>query len=515
MNQISPDLKIRNFEQKQKILSILALIIFCGLSVIINNVHLSQVADDNTKLLSRLFTIGDQREIVHILQQAHLSNFDVIRYKSSNSEKSFVIPANTEVFENKNLFRSLIADRVTIPVSMGADHSSVDSITFEFNRFKLVPYAVALWLLLVLVSVPQLSFMKKRLKEKYLQEVELERKAVKSELAHEVRHNLRTPLAALMRIPSRLPSAVNEEKTLLQNTIDQIQDLISKLDDKTNLQNINNETSICETFSQSRSEINLALPQNIKLNFKMDDSLASADVNHIAFELRSIISNLVNNAVEAISGSGKIIINITDKIDSVEITVSDDGTGIPIKVLPKIFEKNFSHNKVNGSGIGLAHAKEFIENWNGSINVTSSVGFGTSVQINLPIQSRKSWYLPRLKIHDDNDIFVLDDQQLNLDLWKFRFNDANIKNNIYYFKNKYELYQKMKSYSFNLKNPIFLFDYDLGDSMTGLDLLSEIPNASVKCLVTGHFDDIEVQSKCAKLGVYLLSKQQAVEILII
>ena len=163
----------------------------------------------------------------------------------------------------------MIADRVTIPVSMGMDHSSVDSITFEFNRFKLVPYAIGLWLLLILVSVPQLSFMKKRLKEKYLQEVELERKAVKSELAHEVRHNLRTPLAALMRIPSRLPAAVNEEKFLLQNTIDQIQDLISKLDDKANKQITNNEISIYEILSQSRNEINLALPQNIKLNFKI------------------------------------------------------------------------------------------------------------------------------------------------------------------------------------------------------------------------------------------------------
>ncbi len=514
MSQISPDYKIRNFEQKQKILSILALIIFCGLSVIINNVHLSQVADDNTKLLSRLFTIGDQREIVHILQQAHLSNFDVIRYKSSNSEKSFVIPANTEIFENKNPFRSLITDRVTIPVSMGMDHSSVDLITFEFNRFKLVPYAVALWLLLVLVSVPQLSFMKKRLKEKYLQEVELERKAVKSELAHEVRHNFRTPLAALMRIPSRLPFAVNEEKVLLQNTIDQIQDLISKLDDKTNTQITNTKISIYETLSLSRNEISLTLPQNIKLNFKMDDSLASAYANHIPFELRSIISNLVNNAVEATSDSGKIIINITDKIDSVEITVSDDGAGIPTKILPQIFEKNFSHNKVNGSGIGLTHAKEFIENWIGSINVTSSLGFGTSVQINLPIQSRKPWYLPRLKIHNDSDIFVLDDQQLNLDLWKFRFNDAEIKNNIYYFKNKDELYNKTTSHDFNLKNSIFLFDYDLGDTKTGLDLLNEIPNEAIKCLVTGHFDDIEVQSKCAESGVYLLSKGQIAEIVL-
>lgn len=512
MIQKTPDFKIKDFERKQKIISVLMLIIFCGLSVIINNIHLSQVADDNTKLLSRLFTIGDQRELVHILQQAHLANFDVIRYQSTNPEKSFVIPAITDTFENKNPFQSLITDRVAIPVSSGIDHSSIDTIIFEFNRFKLALYAIGLWLLLILVSVPQLSYLKKRLKEKYLQEIELEKKAVKSELAHEIRHNLRTPLAALMRIPSRLPTAVNEEKILLQNTIDQIQDLISKLDDKDSARLFENDFSIYETLCQSRNEINLTLSNDIKLNFKTDDSLASANVNHVPFELRSILANLVNNSIEAIVGTGKIVINVIDKIDSIEITVSDNGDGINPEVLPKVFEKNFSYNKENGSGVGLSHAKEFIEKWNGSIKVTSSVGYGTSVQIKLPVQSRKSWYLPRLKINKDSDIFVLDDQQLNLDLWKFRFNESGIRNNIFYLKNKNELNLKIQNYDFELQNAIFLFDYDLGETTTGIDLLKTIPNASVKCLVTGHFDDAEIQSKCDESGVYLLSKGQIADV---
>ncbi len=512
MIQITPDSKIKKFEHKQKVLSVLALVIFCGLSVIINNVHLSQVADDNTKLLSRLFTIGDQREIVHILQQAHLANFDVIRYQSTSLEKSFVIPAIADTFENKNPFLSLITDRVTIFVSSGIDRTSIDTITFEFNRFKLVPYAIGLWLLLILVSVPQLSYLKKRLKEKYLQEIELEKKATKLELAHEIRHNLRTPLAALMRIPSRLPTAANEDKILLQNTIDQIQDLISKLDDKSSMCSVENNSSIYETLRQSRNEINLTLPNDIKLHFKMDEALASANVNHIPFELRSILANLVNNSVEAIAGSGKIIINLADKIDSIEIIVSDNGEGIDPEVLPMVFEKNFSYNKKNGSGVGLSHAKDFVEKWNGSINMTSSVGFGTSVQIKLPVQSRKSWYLPRLKINTESDIFVLDDQQLNLDLWKFRFNESGIKNSIFYLKNKNELCLKIQNYDFELQNAIFLFDYDLGETTTGLDLLKSIPSASVKCLVTGHFDDAEIQSKCEESGIYLLSKGQIADV---
>lgn len=512
MKYLSPDQKIKDFEYRQRIISILLFLIFCGTAIVINNIHLSRVADDNTKLLSRLFSIGDQREIVHILQQAHLSNFDVIRYQSSNPEKSFIIPAIAETYENRNPLNSLITDKVTIPVTFGIDKSSTDTITFEFSRLKLIPYAVILWLLLLIVSVPQLSYLKKRLKEKYSQELELEKKAAKSELAHEIRHNLRTPLAALMRIPSRLPEIANTEKDLLKNTIYQIQELISKLDDKKAV-TLFDEAMIYDSLYQAKGEIGLSLSSNINFTFKIDDSLISANVNHVPFELRAILSNLVNNSSDAIDKNGKIIIKVTDRIDSLEISVTDNGSGISPEVLPRVFEKNFSHGKTNGSGIGLSHAKEFIESWNGSIVISSSLGFGTIVKIILPIENRKSWHLPRLKMQKDSDIFILDDQQLNLDLWKLKFNDLRIDNKIYYAQTPAEMHQMIRKSDSH--NPVFLFDYDLKDSITGLDLLNTIPRTSVRCLVTGHFDNKEIQDQCSKSEIYLLPKSQISELPIV
>lgn len=515
MNFLTPAQKIKDFEHKRKVISGLLLLIFCGLAVIINNIHLSRVADDNTKLLSRLFTTGDQREVTHILYQAHLTNFNVIRYESTNPEKSFVIPPIADAIKDRNPFASLLKDKVTIPISNGIDKSSADSITFEFNRFRLVPHAAGLWLLLLLASVPQLAFMKKRLKEKYFQEMELEKKAAKSELAHEIRHNLRTPLAALMRIPSRLPEVSSTEKELLKNTIYQIQELISKLDDNKNNVLAGENSSIYDTLYQAKNEIALTVPQQFNFTFKIDDSLISSSVNHIPFELRAIISNIVNNAVEAMPYSGKIIVKATDKIDSIEITVSDNGAGIDLDILPKVFEKHFSHNKPTGTGVGLSHAKEFIESWSGAINITSSVGFGTSIKINLPIQSRKSWHLSRLKVEPSADIFVLDDQQLNINLWKLKFSEHGIKNQVHYLQNATDLHQKLRNTDLALQTPIFLFDYDLKDSISGLDLLNAIPNTAVKCLVTGHFDNKDIQDLCDKSNVYLLPKSQISELPIV
>jgi signal transduction histidine kinase len=66
----------------------------------------------------------------------------------------------------------------------------------------------------------------------------------------------------------------------------------------------------------------------------------------------------------------------------VEITVRDDGKGIPADVLPRIFEPHFS-TRTSGSGLGLAISRQIIDAWGGAISVESEVGRGTTVRIEL------------------------------------------------------------------------------------------------------------------------------------
>ena len=60
------------------------------------------------------------------------------------------------------------------------------------------------------------------------------------------------------------------------------------------------------------------------------------------------------------------------------IEVSDDGTGIPAELLPRIFEPRFS-TTTSGSGLGLAIVKRLVEGWGGRIEVESEVGRGTRI----------------------------------------------------------------------------------------------------------------------------------------
>ena len=75
--------------------------------------------------------------------------------------------------------------------------------------------------------------------------------------------------------------------------------------------------------------------------------------------------------------------------DYVEIKISDTGEGIPNEDLPRIFEPFYSTKGQKGTGLGLAVIWGIIDNHNGTINVTSEVGSGTTFTIRLPAQQHK------------------------------------------------------------------------------------------------------------------------------
>ena len=259
-----PELRIKNFERKQYIVSALVLLIFCGFAVILNSLHLQSVAEENTRFLSRMVKIGDFREAALILQEARLSSFTMIHYESEQPGRSFVLPPKAELFHNDSIWRSLSRDSITVPVTVSLSSETSDRIIFEFERFRLVPYGILIWFILNLVSIPQTRFMKRRLLEQFHRDLEMEKKVAKSEIAQQVRHNLRTPLAALMRIPTKLPNSVAKDRELLELTIGQIRELISKLDDKP-LDDLSSQQSsdLYETLIQAKRELNLYVSKSV------------------------------------------------------------------------------------------------------------------------------------------------------------------------------------------------------------------------------------------------------------
>ncbi len=102
-------------------------------------------------------------------------------------------------------------------------------------------------------------------------------------------------------------------------------------------------------------------------------------------QLNQVFMNLLVNAAQAIKDKGEIRISTKSDGGYIEIGISDTGVGIPPENLPKLFDPFFTTKEVGkGTGLGLHVAYSIIEKHNGSIDVQSTVGAGTTFTVRIP-----------------------------------------------------------------------------------------------------------------------------------
>ncbi len=108
--------------------------------------------------------------------------------------------------------------------------------------------------------------------------------------------------------------------------------------------------------------------------------------------LEQAIKNIVYNSVLYSPKGSVICIDIISSIDKFEISISDNGPGIPEQFLNHIFDKFYrvENRKPGGLGLGLSIAKGFIESHNGIINVSNLKPDGTRFSISIPVYDMKN-----------------------------------------------------------------------------------------------------------------------------
>ncbi len=123
---------------------------------------------------------------------------------------------------------------------------------------------------------------------------------------------------------------------------------------------------------------------SVLLNIE-DEYYVYADVNMV----RSIINNLLNNAVKFSNKGSIVTFELSEVEGKVIVSVKDNGEGIPSEKIDSLF--NFDSKKIKtgtngerGTGLGLRMCKEFAERNNGDISVISNIGEGTSFIVTLP-----------------------------------------------------------------------------------------------------------------------------------
>jgi PAS domain S-box-containing protein len=122
--------------------------------------------------------------------------------------------------------------------------------------------------------------------------------------------------------------------------------------------------------------------------FRLELSPSLPDVEADADQLKRVLLNVVNNALEAMEGRTGEIVARTEAQDSVVVfSVRDDGPGM--EDVERIFEPHYT-TKVKGTGLGLAIARQIVEEHGGRIAASSEIGRGSKVTIEIPAAGERS-----------------------------------------------------------------------------------------------------------------------------
>lgn len=125
------------------------------------------------------------------------------------------------------------------------------------------------------------------------------------------------------------------------------------------------------------------LARGIEIGLHKDPSLP--EVEHDSDQIHQVLLNLLLNSQQAIDSRGKIEVTVERKGSVAVIEVSDNGRGIAPDHLPNIF-RPFYTTKGDGTGLGLSLARRIVEDHHGRIDVTSTLGKGTTFAVVLPLQ---------------------------------------------------------------------------------------------------------------------------------
>jgi signal transduction histidine kinase len=220
---------------------------------------------------------------------------------------------------------------------------------------------------------------------------ECEKRATAGQLALELMHEIRNPLEALgnlvflARGDANLSEELRHYMQLAEEQLATLNQLVShtlgfaRFSDHPKKMNLVAIAEAAVRIHQRTIE-----RKNIHLVKQLPDDL-TAEV--YAVEMLQVISNLMMNALDALSDDGILFLRLRKRPTQIDVLIADNGHGIPAEHRPDIFKPFFTTKGDHGTGLGLALSKEIVERHRGKMSVRSSVRpnrTGTTFRISLP-----------------------------------------------------------------------------------------------------------------------------------
>ena len=345
--------------------------------------------------------------------------------------------------------------------------------------------------------------------------------------AQQVAHDINSPLGGLMMVIAN----IDPKKPMSELDRLHIQEALNEIrivaDELVNYDKIEADP---DTYKKDRPlsvPISVALSQFLAVKQSEYKSLPlrlSAEISKSAYAafikieptaLKRSLSNIINNARDAFDGkAGEIALKLEATKTHVQISIEDNGKGMPVEVVHKIMNKiAVSSDKAEGHGFGMVQVSEALARNRGTLNIESALAQGTKVILTFPRIETAFWFAEQIMIGARDIIVVLDDDAAMHYGW-----DACLKETIAACSEiqLVHFYDGVQAVDFinnasveDQQRMLLLTDYELSEqALNGLDVVQQA-KAMRAFLVTSHYEDPDIQGRAIDLGVKIIPKQSA------
>jgi|GEM_PF-827468 len=364
-------------------------------------------------------------------------------------------------------------------------------------------------------------------KEKEQLELELQREKVKSKEQSKFRnfigemvHDIKSPLVSLKNLVQSAIELPASKRATLKSAAMTIADIAEHMLNK--YSNSNNSPTdrqrqhvllpviIEKVISEKRFEYS----SNVQFDLQLGDNVDFAFIKIEPIQFKRMLSNLINNAIEATNykPEARIIIGLSACYpNNYTISVTDNGIGISQELIDKIHDGIVvTENKPDGHGIGMLQVRETLAINFGTLQIDSKINKGTTVSVSFPQATAPAWFTSEIPVTENSIIVILDNEASIHGTWDLRFQEIapaipGVK--VLHFTSGNEALKFINSLSVQKRQEVILLsDYELlNEEIHGLDMVTKT-GISKAILITSYYTNLDVQLQVLKAGIKMLPK---------
>jgi two-component system, OmpR family, aerobic respiration control sensor histidine kinase ArcB len=363
--------------------------------------------------------------------------------------------------------------------------------------------------------------------EKKSQQFLAEQQEKFKEIVEKAVHDINTPLQVISSGLNSCDELPEDKLTRLQKAINNVSKILNdlaknykiKIDSPLSKKESRQDLLIVELVVDVLDDKKFQyLKYPISFEFSATEAVKTAHIDAQSGQLRRALSNLINNAIDALpKNNGVINVELDASEDSISITIGDNGCGMTPEAVQRILKRiSFTENKTNGHGVGLQQVWDALEYNRGTMKIESTVGKGTSFKLTFPRFVSTNWIAQEIVLYQDTILVILEDEKSLHETWSIYLGSIlgrSRADKVKYFSEGLEALNFVNALTEEeSKRVLLLADYELANQKrTGLDIIvsSKVANAMI---ITGHANDAGIRNAALKHKVALLPKQLIADI---